>query len=373
MKVFAKIAVFNFLLMILACRDQYPLPAEVLDLRLLVVEGFLSGNGPTMVRLSRTSNPADAAAVVAETGAQVTVEGDDNTSDVLTGNNFGVYTNPGLNLIVTQKYRLKIITADGKEYHSDFVPVQTAPPIDSVHWTRTPQGVNLFVTTHDPQNKTRYYRWEYFETWEIQSAHTSNYEYRAPNVVVRQDPFVIYYCWRNDSSKSILLSSSASLSQDLISAQPLYGIQLGGERLSVRYSVLVKQYALTREAYQFWDILKKNTEQMGTLFDPQPSQVLSNVRSITDPTDPVIGFVSAGTFSEKRIFIREREVAPWPYRVDCEPRNIRSDSIAYYFSNMAWIPLDEWRIMGFFLGYTASTRLCVDCTVRGSPVKPSFW
>lgn len=373
MKIILNIAGWSIALCMLACRDQYPLPSEANNLKLLVVEGFLNSNGPTSVRLSRTSNLSDPASVVAESGAQVMVEGDDNTTAILTGNNSGEYTNPQLNLKTNQKYRLKIISADGKEYRSDFVPVQASPDVDSVHWKRTAEGVKFYVSTHDPQNKTWYYRWEYLETWEIHSALLSYYVYRDPNVVPRQDPFSIYFCWKNDLSKVILLNSSARLSQDVISAQPLHTIPIGTERISVRYSLLVKQYALTREAYQFWDILRKNTEQLGTLFDAQPSQVLSNIHAVNDPNDPVIGFISAGSFAEKRIFVKESEVAPWPYRRECEPRNIPNDSLKFYFSNMAWIPLEQWFIMNFFAGYTAGLRNCVDCTVGGSPVKPAFW
>jgi hypothetical protein len=131
---------------------------------------------------------------------------------------------------------------------------------------------------------------------------------------------------------------------------------------------------LTKEAYQFWEIMKKNTEQVGTLFDPQPSQLLSNIRSVNDPDDQVIGFVSAGTITEKRIFVKESEVRPWAYRRDCEQINVTRDSFRFYFSNQAFIPLDEWyNDMGRFAGYTGGERSCVDCTLGASNVKPSFW
>jgi hypothetical protein len=376
MKVYIKIALCNVVLLILACKEQYPLPTETSNLNMLVVEGYLnSGPGPTIVRLSRTSNPNEITNFVAESRAQVFVQGEDNTNFVLTGNNSGEYTNTQLKLAGNQKYRLKIITANGKEYLSDFVPVLSTPAIDSVHWKRDNVGVQFLVSTHDPQNKTWYYRWEYDETWEIHSYFISNYVYRDPNVVPRPDPFAFYFCWKYDASKAVLINSSARLSQDVISGQPLINVQSGHEKISVRYSIRVKQYALTKEAYQFWEIMKKNTEQVGTLFDPQPSQLLSNIRSVNDPDhEQVIGFVSAGTISEKRIFVKESEVRPWAYRRDCEQINVTRDSFRFYFSNQAFIPLDEWyNDMGRLAGYTGGERSCVDCTLAGSPVKPAFW
>lgn len=361
--------------MVAACKQEYPLPKNTSDLSLLVVEGLLnSGPGGTMVRLSRTFNPTDIATVVPELQAQVTVEGDNNTTFSLTGNAQGQYTHSQLNLNTNAKYRLRIITVGGQEYLSEYVSVQASPTIDSVYWQRTNEAIQFFVTTHDPQNKTWYYRWEYDETWEINSDFISLFRYVEPDVVPRADPYSIYYCWKHESSARIFLNSSAKLSEDVISAQPLHSIPIGTERIGVRYSVIVRQYALTEEAFEFWDILKKNTEQVGTLFDPQPSQLLSNIHSVKDPAELVIGYVSAGSISEKRIFVRRNEVHPWNYITNCTERVIPLDSIQFYFPKEPWIPLREWYIPGGRLGgYYSSIRTCVDCTTRGTNVRPSFW
>ena len=161
----------------------------------------------------------------------------------------------------------------------------------------------------------------------------------------------------------------------MISSQQLNLIPLASERIGVRYSILVTQYALTKEAYQFWEIMKKNTEQVGTLFDPQPSQLLSNIHSVSDTTEPVIGFISAGAVSQKRLFISRNEVEPWRYRTNCETRIIPLDSLRFFFPNEAWIPLQEWYspVTGRLFGYDSGTHICVDCTVRGTNVRPPFW
>ena len=365
-----------FLLMAAACKEEYPLPDETRNLNLLVVEGIVnSGSGPTVIRLSRSFDPTRVGVIIPETRAQVTVEGENNTIFPFTGNTRGEYTNNQLNLNNTVKYRLRIRTAGGKEYLSDYVPVQISPPIDSVHWKRTDEGIQMMVSTHDPQNQTWYYRWQYDETWEIHSDFISNFRWQDPMVVTRPDPFAIYFCWVSDASRRIFVNSSAKLTQDVIAGQQLDLIRLGAEKISVRYSILVTQYALTKEAYQFWEIMKKNTEQVGTLFDPQPSQLLTNIHSVSDPTEPVIGFVSVGAPSQKRLFIRRNEVEPWRYRRECEVRNIPLDSLRFFFSNDVWIPLQEWYHPGTgrFAGYESGTRACVDCTVRGTNVRPSFW
>lgn len=369
------VMVLSLMLSIGSCKQEYPLPKNAQDLNLLVVEGLLNAAvGPTTVRLSRTVNPSDTASIRPELRAQVTVEGENSTVAVLVGNSGGEYTINQLNLNPSVKYRLRIKRENGKEYLSDFVPVQPSPAIDSVHWRRTNDGVQLLVTTHDPQNSTWYYRWEYDETWEIHSDFISNWQYVEPDVVIRPDPHAIYFCWRYDASRGIFVNSSAKLSQDVISSQPLNSIPSGSERISVRYSILVRQYALTEHAYQFWEIMKKNTEQVGTLFDPQPSQLLSNIHSLSDPEEAVIGYVSAGSYSEKRLFITRSQASPWNYRTGCTDRIIPLDSLKFFYEFGFWIPLEEWTApSGFLGGYVSSVRPCVDCTLRGSNIRPSFW
>jgi hypothetical protein len=132
-----------------------------------------------MIRLSRTFDPSRVGVIIPENRAQVTVEGENNTIFSFTGNTRGEYTNNQLNLNNNVKYRLRIRTSGGKEYLSDYVPVQISPAIDSVHWKRTDEGIQMLVSTHDPQNKTWYYRWQYDETWEIHSDFISNFSGRT--------------------------------------------------------------------------------------------------------------------------------------------------------------------------------------------------
>lgn len=376
MKILLKIIAYSLTAVLIAsCKQEYPLPDETRNLNMLVVEGLLnSGPGPTTIRLTRTFNPKDIGNLIPELRAQVSVEGENNSSFTLTANTKGEYVHPQLNLNNNQKYRLRIKTINGKEYLSDYIPVKSSPSIDSIYWKRTADGIQLLLNTHDPQDNTRYYRWEFDETWEINSAYVSNYKYENGIVVDRPNPAAIFYCWANSSSSSIVVNSSAKLIQDVISGQPLRDIAFGSEKISVRYSILARQYALTKEAYQFWEIMKKNTEQLGTLFDPQPSQLLSNIHCINDPEDLVMGYLSAGSIQEKRIFIKRSDVEPWFYYHGCEEIVVTSDSVKFYFESGFNIPTHVHNgPTGRPDGYYASTRLCVDCTTRGSNVRPSFW
>jgi hypothetical protein len=76
--------------------------------------------------------------------------------------------------------------------------------------------------------------------------------------------------------------------------QPIIFIPIATQRLSVLYTIMVRQYGLTEAAYNFLYMMEQNSEALGTIFDPQPSQLTGNIQCLTNPSEPVVGYVSAG-------------------------------------------------------------------------------
>jgi hypothetical protein len=372
------------IIVIAGCKEKYEPPVTSPGIGYLVIEGIISAQGPADIRLSRTIPLPDSARTTNESRALVQLEGTDGSKNVLTesGTGTGVYKHPMLNLNSNHQYRLFIKTRDGKDYASDFVKVRIAPPIDSISWIRENEGVRIYINTHDPQNNTWYYRWETEETWEFHSNYYTSLEfnivpplgeikgvkYRRPD---RQVDESLFKCWQNENSTKLLLGSSAKLSEDVIHL-PLIYIPQPSWKLGVLYSILIKQYALTREEYEFLQKMKRNSEETGSIFDRQPSELKGNVRCLTKPEEPVIGFIGIANRYEKRIFIKRNEVPDWGYFMRCEYREIPSDSAEFY-PNWAPIAPAEFSMTGAIIKYSASEWTCVDCTRRGRNVKPTFW
>lgn len=382
-----KKTLFSLLVILIAgCKEKYELPFSSPATGYLVVEGVIN-NGPdsTFIELSRT-NKLSATQKQYERGARVQVEGDDNSTFNFTEISTGRYTAP-LNLQNSRKYRLRIKTVAGKEYLSDFVEVKITPPIDSISWQKEDEGVQLYMNTHDPQSNTKYYQWNYVETWEFHSPFKSVLKF-----VTRPGPFgqlvagieyiypdhrsdtSIFKCWRSAASTQIIIGSSAKLSEDLIYKPFLY-IPKEDRRISVLYSINVKQYAITKAGYEFLEKMKKNTEENGSIFDPQPSQLKGNIYCVTDANEPVIGFVNISSVEEKRLFIDKSQVPFWSYRTSCAEEKVRNntDSITDAWRGGA-MPTEELEMDGFRIVYFGtSTPACVNCTLSGTNVKPVFW
>jgi hypothetical protein len=267
--IYRKLLIFLTVIFLFGCKEPFEPNLPSVPQGFLVVEGFINAQGPTQIQLSRSTPMEQKKTLKPELNASVKIEGDDNTSFALSNMPGGLYTSNTLPINSSRKYRLRIKTKDAKEYLSDFVEVKITPAIDSVSWKEEEKGVQIYANTHDPLNKTIYYRYDYDETWEINSAYQAFYKaviVPGGNFVIRpitsSDP-QIYWCWKYDTSKSILLASSAKLEKDIIHLKPLLFIPTEDERIGVRYSIQVRQYALDKEGYEFLEQMKKKHRVTG--------------------------------------------------------------------------------------------------------------
>jgi Domain of unknown function (DUF4249) len=373
------------------CKKPYLPGISAVSSNYLVVEGIINtGSDSISIRLSRAVPLSSTTKVKPELGANLTIVSSGGGSYQLSETGKGYYKATGINSNSSNTYSLKIVTSNGKVYQSDFVPAKISPPIDSVYYRIQSKstGLNIFADTHDPSRNSTYYRWEYQETYLIHSAFFSTlYLQTVPfdTVLTRSPDNQIYTCWVTDSSSNILLNSSAKLSKDVIAENLVTPIASTSEKIGDRYSILVKQYVLTADAFNYYQQLKKNSEQLGSIFDAQPSELPGNIHCVTTPSEAVIGFITAGSSSQTRIFIDNRDLPAWPpNESNCgeapelfkaQQGNQFVNNVSYYIYSGQLVPISAITQPGSptILGYMASTAECVDCTLRGSNKQPSFW
>jgi len=364
------------------CVYKFEPPSEGYE-NLLVVEALLTnGDDPFEVKLSR-SIPIDEHNFIPEENAQISIT--DNTGSIydLYQESPGRYLSyPGFKGETGKEYQLQIQTADGEQYISESVLLRETPPIDSVYYRYEERviaeskdnipGLQIYVTTHDADNDTWYYRWDYKETWEFRTKYNSTKIWEDGMLKEREEQ--IYLCWRNHESSSVLLGTSKNLNEDIIFELPLVYISNATDRLISKYSILVKQYSLSEESYNYWKDLEKINENLGTLFDPQPYVLKGNIHNINDDNDIVLGFFDASSVQEERIFITRGE---FPYFAVPNYYAACLDTVVGY----GLIP--EMILQGFMLvgevpppppgRYLLSFKQCIDCRLSGTNVKPDFW
>ncbi len=356
------------------CQKAINLQATTTNANILVVEGLINVADSTKINLSRTVIIGNKTTANPEQGATVTMETAQATVATLKEISKGTYASPILNLDKTQKYRLRIISRISGTYLSDLVEVKVTPPIDSVGYTIKSDGIQLYANTHDDSNNSRYYLYNFSETWKFNAKYSSSLIAQGTQLRDRTSAENITTCFTSTPSNKIVLSSTATLTQDVSYQAPVAFIESTSEKISIRYTTLLTQTALTKQAYLFWDNLRKSTEALGSIFDAQPSQLIGNIHNVANANEPVIGYISAGTTQSKRIFIDKRELPPtfkteYPY--GCVMNVGDYNALFFSGSNNPFVPL--YYKYDDPAGIAYSNKQCSDCTVRGTIKQPAFW
>lgn len=365
--------------MLWECKDPYVSPYKAPPTGYLVVEGYISGNTVTQFTLSRSISLPGNSAIPVIDGATLQVEGSDNSTYPLTGIGSGVYSSVDtLSLNPQLKYRLRIRT-NTDEYLSDLVPFKSTPPIDSINWVQDgTRQVRIYANTHNTADTAGYYRWDFTQTYEHRAGEETDLYYdqdTVPKMVVPRSPSMdIYRCWTTNNSTSIIIANTTKLSSDVIYEYPVKLIPPDDIQLSVLYTILVRQYGITADAYTFLYLMQQNTESLGSIFDAQPSQITGNIHSLTNPTEKIIGYVSAGTVQQQRIWISRAQVTDLYTNFCPIPDTLfgnDSATLANAFGFGPFGPSDPgpcsncWR---------ANYKECQDCRTQGGTTqKPDIW
>jgi hypothetical protein len=375
--------IFFLLVTIIAlagCREKYTSPAVNPSSGYLVVEGFININGPTTIRLTRTSKLADTTTIY-DKKATVSIQSLSGSNYPLTETSNGIYTGSPV-LPNNSSYRIRIVSG-GKEYLSAYTSPITTPAIDSVTWIRNADGLQISAHAKGTASQQKYYQWKTEETWEYNSDFTTKWRWKldASKVVVgviENDISLPGYeapetkCWKAENSNSLLLASTENLSDNIVHPL-LVSIPSGSVKLSILYSVNVKQYSVSKDNYDFLNMIKKNTEKLGSIFDAQPSEIKGNITCTTTPGETVIGFIETTQEQVKRIFIKSTDVPAWGYTTDCVTDII---DLSKPGSTIGSVDTNTVAPLDYKAGsYLAVVKpLCIKCSKRGGTIKkPVFW
>jgi Domain of unknown function (DUF4249) len=360
---------------ITSCLEPYNPPEISETVDLLVVDGFINiTDNSAKVNLSKATPLSNNDGRVPELNASVRIEDDNGDTYALIEEANGAYALENMELSLSKKYRLIVVRGNGKEYSTDYIELNQTPPIDSISWSPTVRrdGINIYANTHDENDDNRYYQWTFVETWEYNSKYFPGYETR--DGVVIPNMLNVNQCWITKPSSEIHVASSTQLLENAIRNFPLIFIPKGSQKISRKYSIEVEQRSLTKDAYDFWNELKKTTENLGGLFDPLPSKVIGNLRSKNDSEEPVLGYFSGGSTVKQRIFIKSGDLPEDIWLIPVQGCPVDSIPVAQ-ISNYPNMYLIGTYGMPGVEGYTyASDSNCMDCRDNGGDIiRPDFW
>lgn len=336
---------------------------------MMVVQGMITDqNERDTIRLTRSYPMGYVREARPVSGANVSVS--DNLGNVTKLQEVisGIYVTPaGFRGTVGRFYKLHITGVKNRTYESDPMELKPVPAIDSLYYNKIvidpPTEFNkgtdacqIYLDTHDPLGNSRWFRWNFTETWLFRL------DFQIANSV----------CWINENSHNIDIKSTAEFSGADIRRHPVTYISNASDRLKLRYSILVNQFSLNEDEYLYWEKVQNIMKNVGGLYDMIPASLPNNLRCIEDPEETVLGYFSVSARSSKRIFIQDEFAGIIDTYASCIAGSSRDPLPP---SNVPfWILLIHpcsLPCTGYF-EYT-TRKECTDCTLRGTSKRPDFW
>ena len=384
---FVKHLVLLFCFIMVACVDEYTIPEETaIEYETeIVIEGRILAGEESVIHLSYTTPINSEEETTDILNAQVYVIGQNGYRSEAA--EFDIeddcYVIDTKTLENNTLYAVEV-TIDNDTYQSNFQPLLISPEIDEVTWKENESSISIYVTTLAEQTDPRHFMWSFEEDWEIHAEvdmrgnHQIKPVYKKehyPGLTETHNPYL--YCWMHDVSRHINLHSSSNLSENLVKNVKLHEISIEDIRISYIYSILVKQWSLSDEAYHYFSTMKQYTEEDESLFAPILSDFQGNIRCISNPDKRAHGYVLASNVTTKRIFIYEENFKHMR-SLYSEPFCISKGS-----DQKPWglDPIEEWLSPWVIMrnqwdgDETLYQWSCVDCrhTVGATKKRPDFW
>lgn len=376
-----------------SCTEQYALQTNTFENALVIESTITNEFKKQKIKITRTYRLEEEEPTI-ESGATVTVTDNENNIYKFELNDSIYVSQTEFQAVSGRKYRLDITTNEGKRYYSTPQTLTTVNEIQSIDATVETRdgnrGVEINVNSYDPTGTSKYYRYEYEETYKIIAPKWDDEMTKlAPLVPGEEHQGILVLprtketrtCYSTKKEDYIILTSTNNLSEDRVHF-PIRFISNQNYIISHRYSILIKQYIQTIEAYSYYKTLKEISGNGSILSQNQPGFFYGNIKSSDNPNEKVIGFFEVSSVSSKRIFFNYSDLFPRepipPYVTDCTERIYGDCFNPTPECNGGALRSAIGGNLLVHLGHSGITYLmvpppCGDCTSFSSNIIPSFW
>ena len=277
-------------------------------------------------------------------------------------------------------YMVMVVTPGREILSSGFDMMPPGLKLDSVYYLLkdlpTPNpGINsrvmqFYVDLNAYGNYSQYYKYEVVETWEYRAAHNAEYYYDGSFHKIDPPDSSHRVCWVTTSLKNIFTISTKNLAQNTYKQYPLHFIDGYTSRLGILYSMLVRQFAVSEMAYNYWEQMRINSNEQGGLYEKQPLAIKGNLQNVSDPEKTVLGYFYAASESSRRYFYKDVPGIILGFYNNCVEKGL---------GRMGWLEFspDDYPVYYYYpttYSILILTQECVDCRISGgTTVKPDFW
>lgn len=391
MKIKSLVAIF--IIIFIGCKDEFFLTNDGFE-PVLVVDGMITNEkGPYTIKITQSSPVNDEAKDPMEK-CTVTLYENNTKIDILREQSPGIYKTSGnIQGKIGNSYMIHIATPEVKEYETEPQILNAPVEIESVYselvyendedYANGLPGYQFYIDSKEAPAQESFFLWQMNETYQYNNDYKVidfflgyDYRYDMGELVLHEienDTLLIYLstkvytCWRTKDLGFIVTGKTSNLNTSQISKQPLHFVGTDSKRLTQRYSTLITQYNITKEAYTYWNAIEEQSSNENFLVSNQPYSISGNIKNTNDPSELVFGYFTVASVSKKRIFVdppnesfylNKCDVVTDPVMVN---EMIENDKPPFYFVQTV-------------NGEGIVNKNCIDCRNEGGTnIKPDFW
>jgi len=367
-----------------SCVDEYNAELPDSTQQMLVVEGDIYSDSTTTIRLTHTIGltSGEVSGIPTVSSAKVSVKGTDGSLYNAVEGGSGAYKLTVGHLSPNEQYWLSITTFDGLNYESE-----PASPIDApsfiLSYEQKPEEelphapVNVYVTA-EKTDEPLYLCWSYNECSELKTPCSTIWNYYPAAMAIDTLSFPIDHGFGMRVSGGYIAACSDDYQDNRIDGYRLVSIPITSPRLCYVYYICARQEAITKAEYEYEEARRKQSDEMGGLFTPQPSQLPTNIHC-TNGDKGVIGYIGVrGRVTQCEMYLRNAfEIR---YKEARKYRIIMPDEIAKNSFTPQFLYSSGYQVMEYDPTQgkaTWITRWAIDCRERTwgftTFEQPDYW
>lgn len=311
----------------------------------------------------------------------------DGTSYPFQETNPGEYTSVlSFKAVPNVAYSLQITLDNGTSYESTKEMLTTKSTIDSMYVIRENNlgvdGASIYVDATSFSNDASYFRYEYMETfrlipplWREEELVTTTNDTIPCGVEFKPRSTAEKVSYRTEFSNEVDLATTSELSQNTLKRHRFRFIAKNDYRIGHRYSVALKQLAITSEAYEYFSRIKSFSSSESLFSQVQAGFIDGNIQAVSNTSEKVVGYFGVATVSTKRIFFNfvdyfQGEPAP-DYISECALTAPKCDNLPQVVGFLSYLRPNDGTVYGDL--YVMVPRACGYGSAVGSLEVPDFW
>lgn len=360
-----------FIVLTMGCVEEFEANVNEIPTEGLVVEGGIISDSTMVFQLSKPL-PLDVSTELRESfmdvDAELSVKGSDGTiwSGLPLGE--GQYQVEIGTLQPDVEYYLEILY-DGDTYQSSPQKPLATVGVEQMSFIQPGlrEDVTILLDTQRSEGP-QYCLWYFEENWEVHAAYATTALYDPIlDRIVDYDYPPVAQGWHYSHTNQILLGTSEANVENRIVGNPIKKISYWDNRLSVLYSIRVQQRNLTSQEYIYYQLRAKYNNDMGGLFDPQPTELPTNI-TCSNPSKKTIGYIGCNMgIAQYQFYIKGEDVSYFESVRCVMEEELSGNDKSKYFQGC--------QVVKTPMSFGWAKQYCVDVRIWGADPKgrPSWW